>query len=330
MTEQIYQGDCREILKDVAGDSISCVVTDPPYNYEFIGRKWNHEEIQRRISRVQESSTMVKNIPYGSGLAGGVRNERWYERNRENIIEYRNWCNEWSKELFRVCKSGAFVAVFSSTRTLAHVQIALEDAGFYARDCLVYRRHSGIPKGLNVEKKLAKKNPTKAKEWKGWHTCFRNEWESIVLVQKPLINNYLNTIEQNGIGALKTILEDGSFQSNILEGFSKNKDEKFDAHCTIKPLDLIKKLLETFVPLNHEHTILDPFAGTGTTLVAAKELGLGYIGVEVEPNYCEIINERLADTEKPSKESSNKSNSKQIFDSKSKEKIMKANQPRFW
>ena len=106
MMEKLYQGDCREVLKTIAADSIACVVTDPPYNYEFIGRTWNHEEIQRRISRVKESSTLVKNIPYGSGLAGGVRNERWYERNRENIREYRKWCEEWSDELFRICNAG--------------------------------------------------------------------------------------------------------------------------------------------------------------------------------------------------------------------------------
>ena len=319
MMEKLYAGDCREVLKKVADNSIACVVTDPPYNYEFIGRTWNHEEIQRRISRVKDSSTLVKNIPYGSGLAGGVRNERWYERNRENIKEYRKWCEEWSAELFRVCKAGAFVAVFSSTRTLAHVQVALEESGFYARDCLVYRRHSGIPKGLNVEKKLAKENPADAEKWKGWHTCFRNEWEAIVLVQKPLINNYLETLELNGIGALKTILSDGSFQSNILEGYSKGSDEKFDVHCTIKPLDLIVKLLETLVPLNNENIVLDPFAGTGTTLIAAQKLKLEYIGIEIEPSYLEIIQERL----------SNKTSQPLISKKSSTQKSKTANQPRF-
>lgn len=293
MIEKLYKGDCREVLKKIADNSIACVVTDPPYNYEFIGRDWNHKEIQRRISHIKESSTLVKNIPYGSGLAGGVRNKRWYQRNRENIKEYRKWCEEWCNELFRVCKAGAFVAVFSSTRTIAHVQVALEESGFYARDCLVYRRHSGIPKGLNVEKKFAKESLVNAEKWKGWHTCFRNEWEAVVLVQKPLINNYLETIQQNGIGALKTILPDGSFQSNILEGYAKKRDEKFDVHCTIKPLNLIEKILETLVPLESKNTVLDPFAGTGTTLVAAKNLGLSYIGIEIEENYFEIIEGRL-------------------------------------
>jgi site-specific DNA-methyltransferase (adenine-specific) len=90
------------------------------------------------------SKILVKNIPYGSHLAGGVRDRRWYARVYENIIEYQNWCYEWAKPLFDACRPGAPIAVFNSTRTAAHVQVALERAGFYARDILVYRRHSGM------------------------------------------------------------------------------------------------------------------------------------------------------------------------------------------
>jgi site-specific DNA-methyltransferase (adenine-specific) len=293
---RIIKGDCREVLKQVSSESISCVVTDPPYNYEFIGRKWDHDEIRRRMDRIQDSSTLVKNIPYGSGLAGGVRNPRWYERNRENVIQYTAWCKEWSPELIRVCKPGAVVAAFSSTRTLAHVQVALEDAGFYARDVLVYRRHAGIPKGLNIQRKLEKQGDAKAGNWAGWHTCLRNEWEAIVVVQKPLLNNYMETIEAVGLGPFKAILPDGSFQSNILEGFSRGSDEQFDEHCTIKPVSLIRRLIELFLPQTGNHTVLDPFAGTGTTLFAALELGHDAIGIEIEERYCTIIEKRLSES----------------------------------
>ena len=292
---QLLHGDCRELLTLLEESSISCVITDPPYNYEFIGRNWDHDEIQRRRERIQNSSTLVKNIPYGSGLAGGVRNQRWYQRNRENVVNYIEWATDWSKELMRVCKRGAVVAVFSSTRTLAHIQIALENAGFYARDVLVYRRHSGIPKGLNIEKKLDKIGDTNAQQWQGWHTCLRNEWEAIVIVQKPLKNNYIETIQMTGLGPFKAILSDGSFQSNILEGFSKGRDENFDEHCTIKPLSLIRKLLELFLPQDNSHIVLDPFAGTGTTLIAALELGYQTIGIEIEAQYIDIIQQRLGE-----------------------------------
>lgn len=294
ISNQVLLGDCREVLASFPEGSISCCITDPPYNYEFIGRQWDHQEITRRIERIQDSSTLVKNIPYGSGLAGGVRNKRWYERNRQNIVEYQTWCVEWGRAVFRVCKPGAVIAVFSSTRTFAHVQVAMEEAGFYARDCLVYRRHSGIPKGLNLTKKLQKLGRKDADDWEGWHSCLRCEWEAIAVLQKPLLNNYVETIEESGLGPFKAINRDGSFQSNILEGFSKTPDESFDAHCTIKPLGLIRKLIDLFVPSGGDHVVLDPFAGSGTTLVAAHQQGHPYVGIEIEKAYLPLIKKRLA------------------------------------
>jgi site-specific DNA-methyltransferase (adenine-specific) len=290
---QLLHGDCRHLIATLPPESISCVVTDPPYNYEFIGKDWDHDEIQRRIDRVQESTTLVKNIPYGSGLAGGVRNERWYERNRENVLEYQKWATEWAIQLLPVCKHGAVVAVFSSNRTLAHLQVALETAGFYTRDVLVYRRNAGIPKGLNIEKKMEKRDDANAAAWHGWHTCLRNEWEAVIIVQKPLINNYIETLLKTGLGPFKAILPDGSFQSNILEGFYKGQEEKLDEHCTVKPLSLIRHLLELFLPQGEHHTVLDPFAGTGTTLLAAMELGYQAVGIEIEMRYIDLIRRRL-------------------------------------
>lgn len=316
---KIYLGDCTDILSQLPADSMAACLTDPPYNYEFIGRKWDNEEVNRRLERVQNSSsTLVKNIPYGSGLAGGVRNKRWYERNRDNILAYQKWCLDWGKEVFRVCKAGAYIAVFNSTRTMAHVQVALEEAGFYARDVLVYRRHSGIPKGLNAYKKLQKNGDTDAEQWKGWHSCFRNEWEAIVVLQKPLLNNYLETLKETGVGLLKTINEDGSFQSNILEGYQADKQPAFNTHCTVKPLSLMKRLIDLMVPYSEENIILDPFAGSGTTLVAAQQLGYAYVGIEIEPSYIEIIEARLRDTPP------------QSYEQVSSNGTTTYNQPSFW
>ena len=105
---KIYNEDCIEGMKKIPNDFIASCITDPPYNYEFIGHKWNSDETKRRIDKSKEtsSSTLVKNIPYGSGLAGGVRNKRWYDKNRQNIIEYSKWVEEWGKELYRIMKPG--------------------------------------------------------------------------------------------------------------------------------------------------------------------------------------------------------------------------------
>ena len=298
----VYEGDCIDKMATFDENSIAACITDPPYNYEFIGHKWDDKEVKRRLKKAsgRNSKTLVKHVPYGSGLAGGVRNSQWYKKNRDNIIEYREWCLKWAHELYRICKAGAPVAVFNSSRTAAHVQIALEDAGFYTRDVLVYKRNSGIPKGLNVQKKLQKTNVEESRKWEGFHSCFRNEYESIVLVQKPLLNNYITTLSETGVGVFKTINKDGSFQSNILDGFhQKTKDEKYD-HCTVKPKKLIKKLIDTLVPKSPSNIILDPFAGSGTTLVAAIDLGYNYIGIEIEAEYVNIIRERVGNEMKKS------------------------------
>lgn len=292
---KVLPGDCIEVMKTLPENSISACLTDPPYNYEFIGHKWDQKEIDRRKARVNDkgSKTLVKNIPYGSGLAGGVRNARWYERNRQNILEYENWCFDWGKELYRVCKPGATVAIFNSTRTVAHVQVALEKVGFYARDIVVYRRSSGIPKGVNIEKQMVKKGADKPEDWHGWHSCLRNEWEAICILQKPLENNYTETAMKYGTGLFYTEMQSGGFQSNIIENLPREKVDDFNVHCTVKPLGLMERLVEIFVPRNKESILLDPFAGSGTTLVAASNLGVNFIGIELVAEYLPIIEKRL-------------------------------------
>jgi site-specific DNA-methyltransferase (adenine-specific) len=60
-------------------------------------------------------------------------------------------------------------------------------------------------------------------------------------------------------------------------------------HPTQKPESVIGQLIES----NYGNTILDPFMGSGTTLVAAKQLNRKAIGIEIEEKYCEIAVKRL-------------------------------------
>lgn len=290
---KLYNEDCIDFFKKIEDETITTCATDPPYNYEFIGRNWNEQEIKRRIVNAKSNKNiLVKNIPYGSGLSGGIRNKRWYEKNKNNIFEYQKWFEEVGKEIYRVLKPGSFCIVFNSTRTIAHIQIALENVGFYTKDIIVWKRQSGIPKGINIEKKLSKMGKTSSNDWKGWHSCLRNEWEAIVLVQKPLKNNHIETLEKYGTGLLYT-KEFEKFKSNIIDNIVRERKENFNTHPTVKPLNLMRYLIRLTTPKKKGNIILDPFAGSGTTLLAAKIEGLNFLGSEIVSEYVDIFYKRL-------------------------------------
>ena len=63
-------------------------------------------------------------------------------------------------------------------------------------------------------------------------------------------------------------------------------------HPTAKPLSIMERMVESTT--NVGDTILDPFAGSGATLVAAKNLGRKAVGVELDEKYCEVIAKRCA------------------------------------
>lgn len=66
-------------------------------------------------------------------------------------------------------------------------------------------------------------------------------------------------------------------------------------HPTQKPLELLSPLIEYSCPV--DGVVLDPFAGVGSSLVAAKQLGRKSVGIEIDERWCEVAAKRLEQTE---------------------------------
>ncbi len=111
----------------------------------------------------------------------------------------------------------------------------------------------------------------------------------------PTCNNkYLDDIEyifQMKEKSGKKITGDYRTKSKVYTSPVNKKDKKEFGHPTIKPIELMQKLI-----LNHtseNDTVLDPFFGSGTTLLACQNLNRKGIGIELEKRYFDIATERL-------------------------------------
>ena len=83
-------------------------------------------------------------------------------------------------------------------------------------------------------------------------------------------------------------------QTPIDNPYQRGETVRKNTHPTVKPLALMKYLCTLLKMPGSEQIILDPFLGSGTTGIACKELGINFIGIEKEPEYCEIAVKRIA------------------------------------
>jgi DNA modification methylase len=75
----------------------------------------------------------------------------------------------------------------------------------------------------------------------------------------------------------------------IQQGFIAEEKERY--HPTQKPVKLFAAIIEDYLP--DGGIVCDPFMGSGTAMLAAKQLNRPYIGIEISPKYCKIARERL-------------------------------------
>ena len=89
----------------------------------------------------------------------------------------------------------------------------------------------------------------------------------------------------------------GAKWNNGLQGVSYSRlleydNQRSDLHPTIKPLELVENQMK--ITSDKSDIIAEPFAGSGTTLVACQNLGRKCRAIEISPAYCSVILERMS------------------------------------
>ncbi|UAK16125.1 DNA-methyltransferase [Sporolactobacillus terrae] len=150
-----------------------------------------------------------------------------------------------------------------------------------------------------------KKVKKEIEKWKGWKLGnLAPYYEPIAWFFKPYdsVVTLTDNILINEVGALNMNVAkvNDKEPNNILKFDFLPDEERY--HDAQKPLELMKYLIN--IMTRKGQIVLDPFVGSGTTAVAAKELGRDFISFEIAPKYCEVANKRLTLKENTEKQMS--------------------------
>lgn len=198
---ELYHGDCLDVLRDMPGNSVYAMVTDPPAGVAFMNKKWDHDR-------------------------GG--RDQWVA-----------WLTERMTEAYRALKPGAHALVWGLPRTSHWTAWALEDAGFEIRDCVVSLFGTGFPKSADVSKAIDRMAGAErriigrsnrhgggivgagssyeippdvpmitapatdaARKWDGYGTALKPAAEYWRICRKPMKETIAANVLEHGVGAL--------------------------------------------------------------------------------------------------------------------------------
>lgn len=265
----LHLGDCVSWLERARRRSIHGVITDPPF-----GAEYNSVELRKlRGGRgglwrqpVQIGGSARRPLPRFTTLTT-VERER-----------LQQFFARWAAALCPVLVPGAHVFVACSPLFEHVIARAMEEGGFERRGVIVRLvrtlRGGDRPKGAEGEFPMASAMP-------------RSCWEPWGLYRKPLEGTVADCLRRYGTGALRRTSGQSPFADVIESERTPAAERALAAHPSLKPQRFLRTLVRAALPCN-EGVILDPFAGSGSTLAACVALRVRSIGVERDPRYFAV------------------------------------------
>lgn len=293
MKNSIYLTDCLFGLKKIADDSIDMVYLDPPFFTQTTQR-----------------------------LTDKNGNEYSFDDTWDSIEEYIHYLEERIIEIKRIMKETGNLFVHCD-RTAAHyIRVMLDRVfgidNFRSEIIWSYRRWSNSKKGLlDSHQNIYYYSKSSEYKFNKIYSDYSVTTNIDQILQERARNEHGKTVyktDSNG-QVMFSNEKKGVPLSDVWEiPFLNPKAKERTGYPTQKPLELLERIIE--ISTNEGDVILDPFCGSGTTLVAAKRLRRDYIGFDINSSAIKVTNARL---ENPIKSSSSLlKKGKKYYDTKNK------------
>jgi DNA modification methylase len=263
----LIHGDCFDWLAKAPTNSVEAVVTDPPYGLI--------EYSEQEQNKLREGRGGVWRIPPSFDGNKRAPLPRFTVLSREDIGELERFFFAWARLLLPVVVPGAHVLVASNPLLSFVVASAVTRAGFERRGEVIRltmtMRGGDRPKAAHTEFADVSVMP-------------RSMWEPWLIFRKPIEGRVQDNLRRWKTGGFRRPSKDQPFGDVIASAPTRKQERALAPHPSLKPQAFLRKVVRAVLPLG-EGTVLDPFAGAGSTLAAAEVLGYSSIGIEKDQRY---------------------------------------------
>lgn len=281
---RIWQGDAVQSLARIGDGCADLVLTDPPYFIDGMDGEWD----RRRLGGKSAKARVVGRLPVGMKF------------DRAQGERLGAFLDPVFLECLRVLKPGGFLVSFGQARLYHHTAMAAERAGFEVRDMFGWT-YEGQAKAFSQEhfvKRMHKSASEKAAilaALGGRKTPqVKPMIEPMVFGQKPRTGTFIENWLAHGVGLIDTgNAYDGRFPGNLMEAGKPSAEEKGagNDHLTVKPQKVLQHLIRLLT--REGALVIDPFLGSGSTLVACVATGRRGIGIEKDREHAVISVRRV-------------------------------------
>lgn len=263
----LIHGDCFDWLAKAPTNSVEAVVTDPPYGLI--------EYSEREQAKLRGGRGGVWRIPPSFDGNKRAPLPRFTVLSRDDIGELERFFVAWSRLLLPVLVPGGHVLVASNPLLSFVVASAITRAGFERRGEIIRltmtMRGGDRPKAAHTEFTDVSVMP-------------RSMWEPWLIFRKPIEGRVQDNLRRWKTGGFRRPSKDQPFGDVIASAPTRKQERALAPHPSLKPQAFMRKIVRAVLPLG-EGTVLDTFAGAGSTLAAAEALGYVSIGIEKDQRY---------------------------------------------
>jgi site-specific DNA-methyltransferase (adenine-specific) len=272
---RLFHGDCFDWLESQGDGRFHAVVTDPPYGLQ--------EYTPEQQEKLRNRKGGVWRIP--PSYDGTMRSPlpRFTTLSKDQLEELRAFFTLWAGLLLPRLVPGAHVIVASNPLLSYLVSIALADAGLERRGEIIRltmtMRGGDRPKAAHEEFGEVSVMP-------------RSMWEPWLVYRKPLEGRVQDNLRKWGTGGLRRPSKERPFGDVIPSAPTRKEERALAPHPSLKPQAFLRQVVRAVLPLG-KGLVLDPFAGSGSTLAAAEAVGYESVGVERDEQYFEMARESI-------------------------------------